>query len=238
MQRREAMIAMGVGAMAVGQGLFAADTQPAKSDSQEFVGFENGEFVLPPLPYAYDALKPHISEQVLKLHHDKHHLNYVKGSNKAVAQLKNLHEAEDESLFQHWENSLAFNLSGHILHSLFWFNMSPNPGQPSEALSAAIEKSYGNLDTLKKHFTSVAKTVPANGWAVLVYCPLSDRLMIQQVNQHQNNSIQGAVPLLILDVWEHAFYLDYPADRAAFIQAWWNVADWGAVSRRYELVKK
>jgi Fe-Mn family superoxide dismutase len=198
-------------------------------------GFANGEFVLPPLPYPYEALEPHIDAATMKLHHDIHHASYVKGANKALSELAAIAGGGDPALVKHWERELAFHGSGHTLHTIFWNNMDPNSGQPAPDLAAAIDRDFGSLDACKKLFSAAAGAVEGSGWAVLGYLPLASRLFILQAEKHQDLAVQGIVPLLVIDVWEHAYYLKYQNKRADYIAAWWNVVNWRDVSARFAL---
>ena len=191
---------------------------------------------LPPLPYDYDALDPHIDEQTLRLHHDKHHQAYVNGLNKAEEELAKARNAGDFSLIKHWEKTAAFHGSGHILHSIFWKCMCP-PGQakgkPAGHLLEAIERDFGSFDTFKAEFTAATVEVEGSGWGVLAYRPLDGKLVILQAEKHQNLTQWGVVPLMVCDVWEHAYYLKYQNARADFVRAFWNLVDWEYVGERF-----
>lgn len=240
MQRREAIFTMGVGSLALSQTLLGATAgnSPATAPADAIIGFEGGKFTLPPLPYDYNALEPHIDEQTLKLHHDKHHQAYVDGANKALAELEKLRGAENQDYVSHWEQSLAFNASGHILHTLFWNNMAPQTGEPSAELAAAIDKDFGGMEHFKTLMSNASRQVQGSGWGMLGYHPLSRSLMVLQIEKHQNHTVHGVIPLMVLDVWEHAYYLKYQNDRGAFIKAFWNVVNWPFVSGMYETAKK
>jgi len=232
--RRDAIKALGLGTLAVGGLSGIALAQPGGGNALA-AGFRDGAFVLPPLPYAPDALQPHIDGQTMTLHHDKHHAGYVKGANAALDALREIREGKrDAGEIKRWEKDLAFNGSGHVLHTLFWTNMSPDPGQPSDALQAAIGRDLGSLDALKTQLSAAAGAVEGSGWGILGYHPMTSGLMIVQAEVHQNLTVQALVPLLVLDVWEHAYYLTYQNRRADYITAWWNVVNWPEVSARYE----
>lgn len=188
---------------------------------------------LPALPYDYDALEPHYDEQTVRLHHDAHHKAYVDGLNNAEAKLAEAREKGDFALVKHWERELAFHGSGHILHTLFWENMSPNGGGPATGLVAEeINKFFGSFETFKKQLSAVAVAVEGSGWALLCYNQMFKKLEILTAEKHQNLTQWGVVPLLVLDVWEHAYYLKYQNKRAAFVEAWWNLVNWEDVNRR------
>ncbi|KOA21489.1 superoxide dismutase [Clostridium homopropionicum DSM 5847] len=190
-------------------------------------------FTLPQLPYSYNALEPYYDEETVKIHHDKHHQAYVDGLNKAETKLKEARESGDFALIKHWERELAFNGAGHILHTLFWENMIGNGSQPSGKILEKITENFGDIETFKKQFSAAAAAVEGSGWCVLVWIPKFEKLEILQVEKHQDLTIWGSVPLLILDVWEHAYYLKYQNRRADFISAWWNIVNWDVVNERY-----
>ncbi len=192
---------------------------------------------LPPLPYDYNALEPYVDEQTMHLHRDLHHKGYVDGLNNAEKKLAEARAAGDFALVKHWSREAAFHGSGHFLHSMFWTNMAPagkgGGKEPTGALAEQIKKDFGSFDTFKKHFGAAAVAVEGSGWAVLVWQPQGSQLVILQAEKHQDLTQWGAVPLLVLDVWEHAYYLKYQNKRAAYVEAWWNVANWADVAARF-----
>lgn len=193
-----------------------------------------GGHKLPPLPYAYDALEPFIDTATMQLHHDKHHKSYVDGLNKAETMLAKARESGDFDLVKHWERELAFHGAGHYLHTIFWNTMSPKGGGPATgAIAAEIEKSFGSFDRFKKQFSAAADKVEGGGWAILVWSPRSHRLEILQAEKHQNLSQWDVVPLLPLDVWEHAYYLKYGNERAKYVDNWWRLVNWDDVNARF-----
>ncbi len=192
------------------------------------------EYVLPDLPYDYGALEPHISGQIMELHHDKHHQAYVTGANSALEQLAEARHADQLGTVNLLEKNLAFNLAGHVNHSVFWRNMSPDGGgKPDGDLAAAIDEYFGSFDGFRAHFTAAALGIQGSGWAILAWDSLGQRLIIEQLYDHQGNLVAGSVPLLMLDMWEHAFYLQYRNVKADYVKAWWNVANWADVTRRF-----
>lgn len=194
-----------------------------------------GEHSLPPLPYDYDALEPYIDEKTMRLHHDSHHRSYVDGLNYAEKMMAQARRTGDYKLIKHWEREAAFHGAGHYLHTIFWNIMEPNGGgEPAGDLANQIKKVFGSYSRFKQHFSSAAEKVEAVGWAILVWSPRSRRLEILQAEKHQNLSQWDAIPLLVLDVWEHAYYLKYNNNRKAYIEAWWNVVNWGHVEERFE----
>lgn len=219
-----------IAAPAMGDWSVAATEMPVSSD---------GEFVLPDLPYPYDALEPHIDKETMRLHHDIHHAGYVKGLNNAIARLDEARSNGDTSLIKHWSRELAFHGSGHFLHAIFWQNMSPTcGGKPTGALAAAIDKDFGGFDAFKTHFSSASYSVEGSGWGILGYHPAANRLLILQAEKHQNLTAQGIIPLLVLDVWEHAYYLRYQNKRSDYVAAFYNVINWADVASRYESAVK
>jgi Fe-Mn family superoxide dismutase len=198
-----------------------------------------GGHTLPPLPYAYNALEPYIDEKTMVIHHDKHHQSYVDGLNKAETKLAEARKSGNFDLVKHWERELAFNGAGHYLHTIFWNVMSPQGGgRPTGALLDAIERSFGSYEAFKAQFTEAATKVEGGGWAILVWSPRSRRLEILTAEKHQNLSQWDVVPLLALDVWEHAYYLKHQNNRADYIKDWWKVVNWPYVSERYAAARK
>lgn len=189
---------------------------------------------LPALPYAYNALEPYYDEETVRLHHDKHHAAYVTGLNKAEEELDKARGAGDFALIQHWERQLAFHGSGHVLHTMFWENIAPNAGGlPTGDLAKQIETDFNGFEAFKKQFSAAAATVGGSGWAVLAWVPKFDKLVILQIENHEKLAIWGAIPLLVADVWEHAYYLKYQNRRADWIEAWWNLVNWPDVAGRF-----
>ena len=188
---------------------------------------------LPELPYPYNALEPYYDEQTVKLHHDAHHKAYVDGLNNAEAKLAEAREKGDFSLVKHWERELAFHGSGHILHTLFWDSMKPGGGGPATGkIAELIDRDFGSFDIFKKQFSAAAVAVEGSGWALLCCNPLFGKLEILTAEKHQNLTQWGVVPILALDVWEHAYYLKYQNKRAAFVEAWWNLVNWAGVNSK------
>jgi superoxide dismutase, Fe-Mn family len=190
-------------------------------------------YVLPDLPYDYNALEPYISAQIMQLHHDKHHRGYVDGANRALEEIQ---EALAQKKFEQvgtLEQALAFNASGHILHSLYWQNLAPRAGgAPGGELALAIEKQFGSFAALQQQISHTAATIMGSGWAALMWDTLSGQLVVTQIHDHQSSTIQAAVPLLVLDAWEHAYYLQYQNLKANYIEAFWSVCNWAAVAKR------
>lgn len=198
-----------------------------------------GKHTLPPLPYPYDALEPVISEEIMRLHHTKHHQSYVDGLNKAELKLAEARATGDFSLIKHWSRELAFHGSGHYLHTIFWNNMNPaGGGKPTGKLLKEIEKYFGSFEVFKKQFTEAAKAVEGVGWAILVWSPRARRLEILQSERHMLLTQWDTIPLLVLDVWEHAYYLQYKNNRGEYIRNWWNIVNWKDVEQRFQKAKQ
>ena len=192
-------------------------------------------YELPDLPYAYDALEPHISEEIMTLHHDKHHATYVAGANAALEALEAERNGEaNPDRLRALSKNLAFNLGGHTNHSIFWKNMAPNAGgNPIGEIAEAIDRDFGSFEAFKKQFAGVATGLQGSGWAVLGYDHIAGRLIIQQLTDQQGNVSVDFTPVLMLDMWEHAFYLQYKNVKADYVEAWWNVVNWDDVNERY-----
>ncbi len=203
--------------------------------------WDGQQYTLPPLPYDYNALEPHIDEQTMRLHHGKHHQGYVNGLNKAVSTLKEMagQEETDSSRLYGVQRDLSFNYGGHMLHCLFWATMGPSEGsgesgQPVGQLAEAINQSYGSFDGFKRLFKSSASGVKGSGWGILMFDLTSSRVLIKAINEHDTHFAPGAIPLLPVDVWEHAYYLKYQNDRGAYIDAWFEAVDWQAAEALYQ----
>ena len=192
------------------------------------------KYKLPDLPYAYDALAPYMSEEVLKLHHDKHHAAYVNAANALVDKIQEARDKNAELDYKSVLKSLSFNVAGHILHELFWKSMAPKPGgNPESELAKQIKKDFGSFERFKTEFSETAKSVEGSGWALLTFHKEHGNLNIVQVEKHNVNFYPEQRILLCLDAWEHAYYLDYKSDRAKFIEQWWNIVNWDEVEKRF-----
>ena len=196
------------------------------------------DYTLPDLPYDYSALEPSISGAIMELHHSKHHQAYVTGANTALAQLAEARDSGNLANVNKLEKDLSFNLGGHINHSIFWTNMSPNGGdKPTGDLASSIDDHFGSFDKFTAHFTATAMGVQGSGWSVLAWDSFGERLIIVQFFDQQGNLPAGIVPLLMLDVWEHAYYLDYKNVRADYVKAFWNITDWANVQARFDAAR-
>ncbi len=192
------------------------------------------EYTLPALGYDYGALAPHISATIMELHHSKHHQTYVTGANTALSQLAEARAAGNLANVNKLSKDLAFNLGGHVNHSIFWTNLSPDGGdKPTGELASAIDDAFGSFDAFVAHFTAVALGVQGSGWAILAWDSIGQNLIIEQLFDQQGNIAATTVPLLMLDVWEHAYYLDYKNVRADYVKAFWNIVSWENVQARF-----
>jgi Fe-Mn family superoxide dismutase len=194
-------------------------------------------YTLPDLPYDYAALEPHISGEIIELHHDKHHAAYVKGANDTLEKLADARDKGDFGAIVGLEKTFAFHLSGHTLHTLYWQNLSGDGGdKPDGALASAIDADFGSFDGFKGQLTQATATTQGSGWGVLSYDSLGKRLTVQQVYDHQGNVGIGNTPLLVFDAWEHAFYLQYKNVKPDYVNALWNIVNWADVAARYGAV--
>jgi Fe-Mn family superoxide dismutase len=196
-------------------------------------------YKLPELGYDYAALEPHISGKILELHHSKHHAAYVNNANAALTKLAEARAKNDFAAVPALERALAFNLSGHVLHAIYWRNMTPKGGdKPAGELAAAIDDSFGGFDAFRAQMTEASATTMGSGWGALVWEPMSKKLLVTQVYDHQSNLANGAVPLYVIDAWEHAFYLQYQNRKADYCKAIWSVANWADVAERFTAARK
>jgi Fe-Mn family superoxide dismutase len=253
--RRDALATFGLGALAgasmlgLNTPVSAQHSSPIKSStapvSPESLGWDPkiNQYVLPPLPYAYDSLEPNIDAETMHLHHDKHHKGYVDGLNKSLAMLAEIRAGKrDAGETKRWSRELAFNGSGHMLHVLFWNVMGPPSagagGQPSgsSAIARQIQKDFGSFKAFADQFQAAAASVEGSGWAILVYEPLSGQLMVMQSEKHQDLTMWGVIPVLPVDVWEHAYYLKYKNMRKDYVSAFMNVINWPAVDEHFKAI--
>ncbi|MDZ7271701.1 MAG: superoxide dismutase [candidate division KSB1 bacterium] len=202
-------------------------------------GVSIGGHELPPLPYPYDALEPIIDEQTMRLHHDMHHAAYVKGLNEAERLLAEARGSGNFQYIKHLEREVAFHGSGHILHSLFWQNLSPRGGgMPKGRLMKAIVRRFGSFDAFKAQLSAASKAVEGSGWGVLAYVPFFGTLEVLQAEKHQDLTQWGAAPLLVIDVWEHAYYLKYQNRRGEYVDKLFDIINWEDVAERFAQAAK
>lgn len=226
------------GVLTLDRGFFGQEGISASIATGVFEGaYANGQYQVPPLPYDYSALEPLCDEQTMRLHHDKHHAAYVKGLNEALKKLEAARQANDYSTIQGLSLQVAFNGSGHVLHTLFWHSMSPDKPQVPAGFDTALKDSFGSVENAQSQFAAATKAVEGSGWGILAYEPIADKLLILQCEKHQNLTIWNAVPLLVADVWEHAFYLQYQNNRAGWVDAFMKMANWPFAAARLEQVR-
>lgn len=238
--RREAMKAAGAGVLlaAVGSSLGGESASKPAEPACLPGAFAAGLYALPKLPYAYDALAPLYEERTLKIHHTMHHAGYVKGLNAAVAKLAAARKAGDHSAIKDLCRAEAFHGSGHVLHSLFWHSMTPNGAKPPAELEAVLTRSFGSAEAGMAQFAAAAEAVEGGGWGILAFEPLADRLVILQAEKHQDLTFWGVVPLLVCDVWEHAYYLQYANKRGDWVDAFMKLANWPFAAERLAMTRK
>lgn len=197
-----------------------------------------GQHRLPSLPYPYHALEPVISARLLQVHHSQHHRSYVDGLNKAELKLAEARQRMDYNLVKHWEREISFHGSGHILHSIYWTSMAPAGNRwetPGRETYRNIAEYFGSFGAFQEQFSEAAINVEGSGWTLLVWQPGWGRMEILTVEKHQDLIQVGSLPLLVIDVWEHAYYLDYQYKRKDYVRAWWQIVNWGAVEKRLGL---
>ena len=200
--------------------------------------FSDGKYTLPDLPYAYDALEPLHEQRTLRIHHDRHHAGYVRGLNTVLDKLRSARAAGDFLQVKALSRALAFHGSGHVLHCLYWHSMTPGGAEPTDELAEAMGGCFGGVEAAQKHFAAATKAVEASGWGVLAWEPVGDRLLVLQAEKHQDLTVWGAVPLLVCDVWEHAYYLQYANERGRWVDAFMKLADWRFASDRYAAARR
>jgi len=194
-------------------------------------------YSLPRLAFGYGDLEPFISEEQLRLHHEKHHAAYVTGANGVLERLEKARREKADLDMKSTLKELSFHIGGHVLHSLFWGNLAPKgkaADRPVGLLATAIDKEFGGYEPFKKEFSQAAVSAEGSGWAALSHCTLTNRPIIMQIEKHNVNVFPGLRILLVLDVWEHAYYLDYKNLRAKFVEAFWNIVNWDEANRRFE----
>ena len=199
---------------------------------------EDGNFIHQPLPYNTDYLEPFMDAETLHLHHTFHHGGAVKGANNDIEMIKSVMNSGDFTLADHWTKKLSFHLSSHILHSIFWTNLANKKSQPTGDLLKRIEKDFGSTNKMQEMIAKISKSIEGSGWGILAYQPYSDNLVVLQCENHHKLTVWGAVPLLVIDVWEHAYYLKYKNKRGDFVDALMNIINWDNVAQRYDIALK
>jgi Fe-Mn family superoxide dismutase len=229
LNRRDLMASLGAGAVALSAAALSGSAAAAEPPAEPPAVYE-----LPKLPYAADALAPVLSEKIVQIHHGRHHAAYVRGANAALAALAKARESGDMANVKALSRELAFHGSGHVLHSLYWQSLKPGPpAEPSGALREAIDRDFGSLDRLRAQFAAAAKAVEGSGWAALVFEPVAKRLLVLEIENHEKLTIWGVTPLMVCDVWEHAYYLQYENNRPKYVDAFWTIVDWPSTAQRY-----
>ncbi len=196
------------------------------------------KYTLPELPYSYKDLEPVMSEAQLTLHHQKHHQAYVNGCNAVIERLDKARTENADIDFRAASKEFSFQVGGHALHSLFWKSLAPvgKGGELSGKLKEKIIEDFGSVERFKKEFNSIASSVEGSGWAALVYEKMFQRLMIMQIEKHNVNIFPMFKMIFVLDVFEHAYYVDYKNDRAKYIEGFWQIINWDEANKRLELM--
>ena len=244
MPRRDAIVTMGLGGLALGALATGSRAQDSSSNSrreqtQAALGYDasKGEYTLPPLPYGYNALEPYIDEQTMRIHHDKHHAGYVKGLNTALAKLAGIRAGNvDAGETKFWSRNASFHGSGHVNHAMFWAGMRAgrDDNKPGGALAERINKDFGSFSKFSSAFRTAASQVEGSGWGWLVWEPVAGQLLVIQGEKQQDLMMTGVIPLLGVDVWEHAYYLKYQNNRGDYLDAFMHVINWDEINRRFE----
>ena len=199
---------------------------------------ENGNFIHLPLPYTTNHLEPCMDEETLYLHHTFHHGGAVKGANKDLEKINEALKNNDLTLADYWTRKLSYHFSSHILHTIFWTNLTNSKNEPTGELLKRIERQFGSYDKLLSLIAKIANTVEGSGWGLLAYQPYSDSLVVLQCENHQKLTQWGAVPLLVIDVWEHAYYLKYKNKRGDFVNCLLDIINWDNVAQRLDIALK
>jgi Fe-Mn family superoxide dismutase len=202
---------------------------------------DNKFYSLPELPYDYNALEPFISEAQLRLHHDKHHAAYVNSANAIFERLDKARRAGTDMDMKSTVKELSFHAGGHILHHLFWKNLTPadrTRKEPGGVLADTLEKEFGSFERFRKEFSAAAVSAEGSGWAALARCGMTGRLLIMQIEKHNVNVYPHIRIIMVLDVWEHAYYLDYRNERPRYVEAFWNIVNWDEINMRLEALLK
>ncbi len=237
---------LGTAALIGGWYALTGDTAVAQDQASAAVqptDVRSGPYTLPPLPYDYADLEPHIDAQTMKLHHDVHHAGYVGNTNAAIAELESIRRVGGDQIarVRAVTDRLSFDLSGHLLHAILWTGMTRDGGgdpEPDSEIARMIQRDFGSLAGFYAHFQAAAQQVQGSGWGVLAFEPTAQRLLVLQAEKHQNTAVWGAVPLLVIDVWEHAYYLKYQNERSSYIKAFMNVVNWRTVDERLRVASR
>lgn len=215
-----------------------AFTQSLQESGMDKLVDAEGNFELQPLPYAKTFLEPHMDEETLYLHHTFHHGGAVKGANNDLAMIKKSIDENSLETVDYWTRKLSYHLSSHILHTIFWTNLSNKKTHPTSDLLKQIEKDFGTYDKLQSLIAKTSKNVDGNGWGILGYHPSTKKLSVLQCENHEHLTQWGIIPILVIDVWEHSYYLKYRNRRSEFVDNLFNVLNWDNVAQRFDMAKK
>ncbi len=236
LDRRDFIRAVGMGTVAAAIGGCATGAQAsAATGATSAVGDQR--YLLPALPYEYEALEPFLGRRTLQLHHDRHHQGYVNGLNSALDSLAQARAKGDMGAVKHLSRDLAFHGSGHVLHTLYWRSMVPGGVALDGPLAEAVERQFGSTEAFLGQFAAATKAVEASGWGVVAYEVMGDRVLVLQAEKHQDLTVWGVVPLLVCDAWEHAYYLDYQNRRGEYVDGFLGMANWQFAGHRYAMAR-
>jgi superoxide dismutase, Fe-Mn family len=194
----------------------------------------NGNYIQQALPYSETFLEPYMDAETMHLHYTFHHGGAVKGANKDLSMIKKALDENNLETVDFWTKKLSYHFSSHILHSIFWTNLTNKKNEPTGELKKRIEKNFGSVDKLKSLIAATSKNVDGNGWGIVAYQPYSDSLTVLQCENHEKLTQWGAIPLLVIDVWEHAYYLKYKNKRTDFVDALFNIINWDNAALRLD----
>jgi Fe-Mn family superoxide dismutase len=212
--------------------------QSLKETGMDNLVDKDGNFALQPLPYAESFLEPSMDQETLHLHYTFHHGDAVKAANKDLAMVKKAIDENNLETVDYWTKKLSFHLSSHILHTIFWTNLNNKKSDPTGGLLKQIEVDFGTLDKLKLLISKTSKGVDGNGWGILGYQPYTGKLTILQCENHEKLTQWGVIPLLVIDVWEHSYYLKYRNRRAEFVDNLLPIINWDNVAERFNVARK
>ena len=213
-------------------------TQSLQQNGLDKLTDQNGNFIHLPLPYNHNFLEPAMDEETLFLHYTFHHGGAVQGANKDLTQIRDALDNQDNERIEYWTQKLAYHFSSHVLHTIFWTNLTNRQTFPTGDLERYIEKYFGSFDKLQSHISLISKSVEGSGWGILGYQPFADSLVVVACDNHQKLTQWGLIPLLVIDVWEHAYYLKYRNKRGDFVDALFDIINWDNVAERLETARK
>lgn len=228
-------IILGGSTLLPGNNVFSQNLQQTGMDK---LADKDGKFALQPLPYNENFLEPAMDQETLHLHYTFHHGDAVKAANKDLEMIKKALDENNVETVDYWTKKLSFHLSSHILHTIFWTNLTNKKSDPSSALLKQIEKDFGSYDKLKVLISKTSKGVDGNGWGILGYQPYTQKLTVLQCENHEKLTQWGVIPLLVIDVWEHSYYLKYRNRRAEFVDNLFPIINWDNVAQRFSIAQK